>query len=117
MPLPHLDPSKVHRTSSADLPDVLPDFPYKPLYANYGTLRYAWIKVLGPVIDLSSGKEASAEQAAKQAVKTETVLCLHGEPTWSYLYRKMIPGLLRDVSKRAEGGLVQRRVLAPDFIG
>lgn len=21
----------------------------------------------------------------------ETFLCLHGEPTWSYLYRKMIP--------------------------
>jgi len=36
----------------------------------------------------------------------ETFLCLHGEPTWSYLYRKMIPGL----SDRG-------RVLAPDFIG
>jgi haloalkane dehalogenase len=23
----------------------------------------------------------------------ETFLCLHGEPTWSYLYRKMLPGL------------------------
>ena len=32
---------------------------------------------------------------------------LHGEPTWSYLYRKMIPPL-------AEGGY---RVLAPDLIG
>ena len=21
----------------------------------------------------------------------ETVLCLHGQPTWSYLYRKMLP--------------------------
>jgi haloalkane dehalogenase len=35
------------------------------------------------------------------------VLLLHGEPTWSYLYRKMIPPL-------AEGGY---RVLAPDLIG
>ena len=34
------------------------------------------------------------------------VLLLHGEPSWSYLYRKMIPGL----SKRF-------RVLAPDLIG
>ena len=23
----------------------------------------------------------------------ETFLCLHGEPTWGYLYRKMIPTL------------------------
>jgi len=35
------------------------------------------------------------------------VLLLHGEPTWSYLYRTMIPPLL------AAG----RRVLAPDLIG
>jgi haloalkane dehalogenase len=36
-----------------------------------------------------------------------TFLCLHGEPTWSYLYRKMIPGFL------AAGA----RVVAPDFVG
>ncbi|MFC4407305.1 haloalkane dehalogenase [Haloarchaeobius iranensis] len=36
----------------------------------------------------------------------ETFLCLHGEPTYSYLYRKMVPPL-------AEQG----RVLAPDFVG
>ncbi len=36
-----------------------------------------------------------------------TWLCLHGNPSWSYLYRKMIPVLL------AAGG----RVLAPDLIG
>jgi haloalkane dehalogenase len=35
------------------------------------------------------------------------VLCLHGEPTWSYLYRKMIPLF-------AAAGF---RVLAPDLIG
>ena len=35
------------------------------------------------------------------------VLCLHGQPTWSYLYRKMIPIL-------AAAG---HRVVAPDFIG
>lgn len=34
-------------------------------------------------------------------------LCLHGEPTWAYLYRKMIPGLL-------EAGY---RVVAPDWFG
>jgi len=36
-----------------------------------------------------------------------TWLCLHGNPTWSYLYRKMIPSLL------AAGD----RVVAPDLIG
>ena len=36
----------------------------------------------------------------------ETFLCLHGEPTWGYLYRKLIPTL-------AEVG----RVVVPDFVG
>ena len=35
------------------------------------------------------------------------VVCLHGEPTWSYLYRKMIPLF-------AAAGY---RVLAPDLVG
>jgi len=38
---------------------------------------------------------------------SRTWLCLHGEPTWSYLYRRMMPVLLKD------GG----RFVAPDFIG
>lgn len=37
----------------------------------------------------------------------QTVLLLHGEPSWSYLYRKMIPIL-------AEAG---HRVIVPDLIG
>jgi haloalkane dehalogenase len=37
----------------------------------------------------------------------EVVLCLHGQPTWSYLYRKMIPVF-------ADAGF---RVLAPDLVG
>ena len=36
-----------------------------------------------------------------------TYLCLHGEPTWGFLYRKMIPALLE------AGG----RVVVPDFFG
>ena len=39
-------------------------------------------------------------------VEAPTFLCLHGQPTWSYLYRKMIPIF-------AEVG----RVVAPDLIG
>ncbi len=37
----------------------------------------------------------------------EVFLCLHGEPTWSYLYRKMIPVFTQS------GG----RVIAPDLLG
>jgi pimeloyl-ACP methyl ester carboxylesterase len=37
----------------------------------------------------------------------QVFLCLHGNPTWSYLYRKMIPVVL-------EAGA---RVVAPDMIG
>ena len=36
-----------------------------------------------------------------------TVLCLHGQPTWGYLYRKMIPVF-------TGAGL---RVVAPDWFG
>jgi len=37
----------------------------------------------------------------------DTLLCRHGEPTWSYLYRKMLPVFT------AAGG----RVVAPDLFG
>jgi len=36
----------------------------------------------------------------------DPILCLHGEPSWSYLYRTMIPILARG-----------NRVVAPDFLG
>ena len=42
-----------------------------------------------------------------RADAAKTFLCLHGEPTWSYLYRKMIPVFT------AAG----HRVIAPDFFG
>ncbi|MVU77175.1 alpha/beta fold hydrolase [Nocardia sp. ET3-3] len=66
----------------------LPDFPYQPHYVDIGGLRMAYIDE-GP---------ADAEH---------TFLCLHGEPTWSFLYRKMIPVFT------ASGA----RVVAPDFFG
>lgn len=70
----------------------LPDYSYEPNYVDslpgYEGLRAHYLD-LGP-------KNAN-----------RTFLCLHGEPTWSYLYRKMIPVLLKT------GG----RVLAPDFFG
>ena len=45
------------------------------------------------------------DEGAREA--GQTYLCLHGQPTWNYLYRRMIPPLV------AAGG----RVIAPDFFG
>lgn len=36
----------------------------------------------------------------------ETILCLHGQPTWGYLYRNFIPDLSED-----------HRVIVPDYMG
>jgi len=69
----------------------LTDWPWTPSYAEVGTgdlrLRMAYIDE-GPAT-------------------ARPVLLLHGEPTWSYLYRHVIPPLLA-------AGL---RVVAPDLIG
>jgi haloalkane dehalogenase len=70
----------------------LPDFDHPPQYVTVpdgdgGSLRMAYVAA-GPA-------------------DGPVVLCLHGEPSWSFLYRTMIPVL-------AAGGL---RVIAPDLIG
>ena len=46
---------------------------------------------------------------------SEVFLCLHGEPTWSYLYRKMIPVLLNYTGGSEH--TPSRRVVVPDFFG
>ena len=48
-----------------------------------------------------------AHYEAGPADAKETFLCMHGEPTWSYLYRKMVPVLV------AAG----HRVVMPDLVG
>jgi len=70
----------------------LPDFPFAPNYveiddAELGSLRIHYLDE-GP-------RDGRA------------ILCLHGEPTWCYLYRKMIPLF-------ADAGF---RVVAPDLVG
>jgi haloalkane dehalogenase len=62
----------------------LPDFPYAPHYTEVGGMRMHYI----------------------DEGKGDPILCLHGEPSWSYLYRKMIPVLKE-----------KNRVIAPDLIG
>ena len=64
----------------------LPGFAYAPRYVQWRDWRVHYID------------EGKADR---------TFLCLHGEPTWSYLYRRMIPVFLNSAA----------RVVAPDFIG
>lgn len=66
----------------------LPDWPYEPQYVEIDGLRQAYV-------DTGTGESG------------ETILLLHGQPSWSYLYRKMIPVL-------AEEG---HRVIAMDHLG
>ena len=62
----------------------LPGFPYDPHYVEIDGLRLHYI-------DEGQG---------------DVILCLHGEPTWSFLYRKMVPIMGQT-----------HRVLALDFVG
>ena len=72
--------------------DHLTDWPYAPRYADdlpgYEGLRAHWI-----------------DEGPRDA--PHTFLCLHGEPSWAYLYRRMIPVFLSTGA----------RVIAPDFFG
>ncbi len=65
----------------------LPEFDYPPHYTVVGGLRVAHL-----------------DEGPRDA---PIVLLMHGEPTWSFLYRKMIPVLVA-------AGL---RVVAPDLVG
>ncbi|EOD64630.1 haloalkane dehalogenase [Amycolatopsis vancoresmycina] len=70
----------------------LPDFPFEPRYAELADPH-------GGVIRVGYVEAGPADGPA--------VLLLHGEPSWSYLYRKMLPIL-------ATAGL---RAIAPDLVG
>ena len=65
----------------------LPDFPYEPKYLEVDKIRIHYV-----------------DEGPKDA---EVVLLLHGEPSWCYLYRYMIPVLV-------DAGY---RVVAPDLVG
>lgn len=65
----------------------LPGYPFEPHYVEMEAVRIHYVH---------EGPRTAAP-----------VLLLHGEPSWSYLYRKMIPVLL-------QAGL---RVVAPDLVG
>lgn len=66
--------------------DGIKDFPYLPNYVDYNGLKMHYI-----------------DEGQKEG---EVILALHGEPTWSYLYRKFVPILSTNY-----------RFIAPDLIG
>src|SRR5579885_3554239 len=65
----------------------LPDFPYTPRYVQLPDVRVHYV-------------EAGPAEAAP-------VVLMHGEPSWSFLYRRMIPVI-------AAAGY---RAVAPDLVG
>jgi len=80
------DPMRCLRTPEDRFADV-PGFPYAPQYADAGGVRLAWVEAGPP--------------------GGEPVLLLHGEPSWSFLYRTVMAVL-------AEAGL---RAIAVDLAG
>ncbi len=78
--------SEILRTPDDRFVD-LPGFEYTPHYIEIENLRVHYV---------DEGKNDK-----------QPILLMHGEPSWSYLYRKMIPILLE----------ADFRVLAPDLIG
>ncbi len=71
--------------------DALLDFPFAPHYVD----------------DLPGYEGVRVHYVDEGVAHHGTALCLHGNPTWGYLYRRMIPVF-------AEAGL---RVIVPDLIG
>ncbi|KIX92081.1 uncharacterized protein Z520_12235 [Fonsecaea multimorphosa CBS 102226] len=99
---------------SADIPFVrtpesrfqnLPDFQYEPKYLQFGGLRMAYVD------EWSCGSPRDPQTETE----VETFLLLHGEPTWSFLYRKMIPVFLHHTTRSNISR--PRRVIAPDLFG
>ena len=70
----------------------LADYPFEPHYTTVQT---------------DDGSDLRVHHVDEGPVDGSLVLCMHGQPVWSYLYRKMIPLLV------GEG----MRVIAPDLPG
>lgn len=70
----------------------LPGWTFEPCYAH---------------VPAGDGTELRMHYVDEGPIRGAPLVLLHGEPTWSYLYRKMIPRFAR----------AGHRVLAPDLIG
>ncbi|MEL6750952.1 MAG: haloalkane dehalogenase [Pseudomonadota bacterium] len=82
-----------HRTNALRTPDdAFTGLPGYDFAANY--------------VDDLPGYEGLRVHYVDEGAGDRTVLCLHGQPTWSYLYRHMIPIFAQN-----------HRVIAPDWLG
>ena len=96
------------RTPNSAFKD-LPNYPWPPQYISdlpaLGGLRMHYLDegMAGIALTLGQAQGGPASPRTDQL----TYLCLHGNPAWSYLYRKMIPVFLQ----------AGHRVIAPDLIG
>jgi haloalkane dehalogenase len=75
----------------------LKDYPFQPNYIEFTTV----------LEDASEAIPIRMHYIDENQMSDDVVLLLHGEPTWSYLYRHMIPILVK----------AGKRVIAPDLIG
>lgn len=82
---------KILRTPDSRF-EKLPNYPFKPNYLN---------------VPDDEGGELRVHYVEAGSSKADPVLLMHGEPSWSYLYRKMIP-IIVDAGFRA---------VAPDLVG
>ena len=82
---------KILRTPDSRF-EKLPNYPFKPNYLN---------------VPDDEGGELRVHYVEVGSSKADPVLLMHGEPSWSYLYRKMIP-IIVDAGFRA---------VAPDLVG
>ncbi|MCP2280826.1 haloalkane dehalogenase [Nocardia amikacinitolerans] len=88
----------VLRTPEAQFDD-LPGYPFTPHYTQVTAGDEAGTRLRLHYLDERPG---DAEEDSG-----ETVLLLHGEPSWSFLYRRVVPPLVR----------AGHRCVAPDLIG
>ena len=77
---------EILRTPDENFKDI-PDFPFKPHYFEVDGIRIHYV-----------------DEGTKD---TEVVLLMHGEPSWSFLYRHMIPIIVN----------AGYRTIAPDLVG
>src|SRR6266498_1715707 len=89
---------KVLRTPEARFED-LPDYPFTPNYVEIDAGDGASTPLRVHYLDERPSETAKASG--------ETVLLLHGEPSWSYLYRHVMGPLL----------VAGHRCVAPDLVG
>ena len=82
---------KVLRTPDARF-ENLADYPFEPHYTT---------------IEAHDGSDIRIHHLDEGPADGPLVLCMHGQPVWSYLYRKVIPRL-------TAAGM---RVIAPDLVG